>query len=230
MAITLTTVKCPDCGASLPIEEGREKIFCSFCGAQVQITNENEHIYRHIDEAEVKQAETDRLIRLKELEIEESRRKQGDSLKNLLTKIWIGSIFVVAIICLAVWISDDELGGLAAFNCLFYIGGPVVGGGAYLIFKVIPDRESEKMVRESGGIKFPKYLEPFDEKNYEEIENALTRVGFSNITCINLHDVTLGILQKPGIIEDIKIDNEIITEGGKYYMPNTPITITYHGR
>ena len=71
MAIKLNSVKCPECGATLPIEEGRTQIFCSYCGTKVIVTNENEYIYRHIDEAEVKQAETDRMIKLRELEMEE---------------------------------------------------------------------------------------------------------------------------------------------------------------
>lgn len=72
MAVKFNSVKCPECGASLPIEEGRDRIFCSYCGTQVIVTNENEHIYRHIDEAGVKQAETDRMVRLRELELEEA--------------------------------------------------------------------------------------------------------------------------------------------------------------
>ena len=54
MAVKFTSVKCPDCGAVLPIEEGRNQVFCSYCGSKIIITNENEHIYRHIDEAEIK--------------------------------------------------------------------------------------------------------------------------------------------------------------------------------
>ena len=35
MAVKFTSVKCPECGANLPIEEGREKMFCSYCGTQI---------------------------------------------------------------------------------------------------------------------------------------------------------------------------------------------------
>ena len=56
MAIKLNSVKCPECGATLPIEEGRTQIFCSYCGTKVIVTNENEYLYRHIDEAEIKHA------------------------------------------------------------------------------------------------------------------------------------------------------------------------------
>ena len=40
MAVKFTSVKCPECGANLPIEEGRERIFCSYCGTQIIMTNE----------------------------------------------------------------------------------------------------------------------------------------------------------------------------------------------
>ena len=54
MSVNFTSVKCPECGASLPIEEGRTQVFCSYCGTKVIVTNDNEYIYRHIDEAGVK--------------------------------------------------------------------------------------------------------------------------------------------------------------------------------
>ena len=77
MAVKFTSVKCPECGANLPIEEGRERMFCSFCGTQIIMTNKNEHTYRHVDEAEVKRAETEQLIHLKELELEEKENERN---------------------------------------------------------------------------------------------------------------------------------------------------------
>ena len=65
MAIKMVSVRCPDCGASLDIEEGRRQIFCSYCGSKVIIQNDNEYIYRTVDEAEVRQADTQRLVMLK---------------------------------------------------------------------------------------------------------------------------------------------------------------------
>lgn len=74
MAIKLYSVRCPDCGANLPIEEGRKQVFCSYCGTKVIINNENEYIYRTVDEAGIKQAETDRIVELKRLEMAEKQR------------------------------------------------------------------------------------------------------------------------------------------------------------
>ena len=139
MSIKLLAIKCPECGATLDIEEGRKQLFCSYCGSKVLVENDNEYIYRRVDEARIREAEVKEKIRLRELEMEEAKQKQHDSLRKLLTYIWVASIFVVAAICIYVWVSD-ELGWLAAFSCLMYIGGPVVGGGAYLLFKVLPDK------------------------------------------------------------------------------------------
>lgn len=87
MSIQLISVKCPECGATLSIEEGRDKAFCTYCGAKILLHNENEYVYRHIDEAEVTTAETDRLIRLKELELKEQELKKEEQLRSLKIKI-----------------------------------------------------------------------------------------------------------------------------------------------
>ena len=228
MAIKLNSVKCPECGASLPIEEGRTQVFCSYCGTKVIVTNDNEHIYRHIDEAGVKQAETNRMVRMRELDLEEKRAAQGNSIKKVLTIIWLVlSLIVIAICIIEIAIQDDFETG---FLMLFYLGGPVVGGGAYLIFKLIPDKEADKVLMSSGGIRLPKDVYPYSEKNYEAVQSALRSVGFRNINCVNMHDLTLGLLQKPGKIESITINGEKLTSGGRVYMPDVPITITYHGK
>ena len=36
MAIKLVSVKCPDCGQTLSIEENRTQAFCTYCGAKVK--------------------------------------------------------------------------------------------------------------------------------------------------------------------------------------------------
>lgn len=141
MSVKLLAVKCPECGAYLDVEEDRRQLYCSFCGAKVIISNDNEYIYRKVDEARIVEAEVKERIRLKELEVEAAKRAQYEPLRKVLTCLWIASIIIVAGICLYLaFFSDDALGGLSAFNCLFWIGGPVVGSGAYLLFKVLPEK------------------------------------------------------------------------------------------
>lgn len=51
MGYKLISVKCPDCGQTLSIEENRSQAFCSYCGSKILISNENEYIFRQVDEA-----------------------------------------------------------------------------------------------------------------------------------------------------------------------------------
>lgn len=99
MAVKIYSVKCPECNASLPIEEGRTQMFCSYCGAKIIVHNENEYICRHIDEAELTQAETDRLVELKRLEMEEKQREKDEARRKNKTilSIILGVVGVVFI-------------------------------------------------------------------------------------------------------------------------------------
>ena len=78
MAYKLISVKCPDCGQTLSIEENRTQAFCTYCGAKVLISNENEYVFRQVDEAGIQKAETERLIKLKELELQEQREARAE--------------------------------------------------------------------------------------------------------------------------------------------------------
>ena len=76
MAIKLNSIICPRCGANLSYEEGRTELFCSYCGTKIVVTNENEYIVRHIDEASIKQTEAETMLKLKELELEEKDKER----------------------------------------------------------------------------------------------------------------------------------------------------------
>lgn len=230
MAISIRSVKCPECNANLEVEEGREKLFCSYCGTQVIITNENEQIYRYIDEAGIAQAETQKTVRMRELDIEERRGFSSRWAKKTLTTIWLVVSLVILILGIGIMFFAGDAGATNGFLFLFYVGGPVIGGGAYLIFVLIPEKEKEKVLKINGGIRFPKSLEPFSDKNYESMYNTLTTAGFTNIACINMHDLTLGLLTKPGKVQSVAVDGKELTSGGKMYLPDTPIKITYHGK
>lgn len=226
----MRTCNCPSCNANLTIDdENREFAFCQYCGAKIML-DDYRSTHRVIDEAKIKQAEFNREIRLKELNIKEAQMNQKNQLRKALIYIWIGLIFAVVLLCLIVLVIGGENGGLLALCCLFYAGGPIVGGGAYLIFRVIPDKENEKELIQNGGIRFPRNLGNLSEQNYVALQQKLLSAGFCNITCANMHDVTLGLLQRPGMVESITVNGENVVSGGKIYMPDVPIVITYHGK
>lgn len=64
------TVKCPSCGAELTVkDDNRDFMFCEYCGTKVDLidTRIEHHI---VDEARIIEAETDRQVKLKHLEME----------------------------------------------------------------------------------------------------------------------------------------------------------------
>ena len=107
-----------------------------------------------------------------------------------------------------------------------------IGGGAYLIFKWLPEKENEKIIEKQGGIRFPTGITPFsDKKYYSAAEESLRSAGFTNIFCVNLHDLNfLTALVNSDKIDKITINGNTITSGGRIYMPDVPIVIIYHGR
>ena len=225
MSITLKSIKCPECGANLHVENDRTQFFCSYCSAKVVLTNENEHVYRHIDEADVTRAETERMIRMRELNIEEG----GSSLLRNLTILWVVlSLILITIAVLIMFLAKD--GFLDGFLFLCYVCAPIIGGGAYLVFKYLPEKEADKRTQRQGGIRFPESLTEATEMNYEGARDLLINAGFRNVSCVNLHDLKIGLLTKPGKVNSISVDGKIVQNVGAYYMPDSEIVITYHGR
>ncbi len=123
MAIQFISVKCPNCNANLSVEEGRSFAYCSYCGSKVMIHNENEHIYRNIDEAGIKQAETDRMVRMKELEMEEKMSSKG----QISTYVAYGIALVFVIIGFMNFSSSSMTGlwgiMIGAYIAMFAYGG-----------------------------------------------------------------------------------------------------------
>ena len=125
MAVKFISVKCPECGANLNIEGDREHAFCTYCGTKILLHNENEHIYRHIDEAGVKQAETDRMVKMRQLEIEEKENERRRSL----IQIWIIATIVLTIVGVIGMVIDNEGLGI----CLLLAMSVGVWGATSLI-------------------------------------------------------------------------------------------------
>lgn len=222
----MRTCNCPSCGAQLSIDdENRDFAFCQYCGDKIML-DDYRSTHRVVDEAKIKQVEIEREIRLKELSIKEAQMKQRNQIRKILTYIWIASIFAIALLCIYVWTTS---GGMRAFICLFYIGGPIVGGGAHLIFKWLPDKDEEKELIHNGGIRLPKSIFSYSELPYTTVENMLRDAGFVNITTVNMHDIAIGLIYKPNLVESIIINGQMINRN-RVYLPNVPIVIRYHGK
>ena len=76
-------MKCPSCGADLTIKnENRAFLFCEYCGTKIDLIDSRvEH--HTVDEARIIEAETERQIKLKHLqmETEEYERRKAEKKK-----------------------------------------------------------------------------------------------------------------------------------------------------
>ena len=85
-------MKCPECKANLSVEEGRKYCFCQYCGTKIMLEDDrvNKTYYTYRNEARLRQAEIDREIALKKLEIEKIKVEQEEKRKNKNRKIkWL---------------------------------------------------------------------------------------------------------------------------------------------
>ena len=53
--VKIISLKCPECGADISIEEGHKQCFCQYCGAKIILDDGNTtHTYHKVDEARIK--------------------------------------------------------------------------------------------------------------------------------------------------------------------------------
>ena len=92
--IEFVSAQCPNCGSELKIEKSRAFAYCSYCGTKIIIDNSNERVYRRIDEAELKWAEVDREIKMRELDLEEQTVKH----RKYMIALWIIALVVLILL------------------------------------------------------------------------------------------------------------------------------------
>ena len=111
MAISFIKLECPKCGANLSVEEGHKQFFCSYCGAKILLDNDNEFVIRHIDEADVKRVEYERVVKLRELDIEqqaaEERKQARIKKKKRQRVITLGLIVLTVLFFLLININEN---------------------------------------------------------------------------------------------------------------------------
>lgn len=215
----LISVKCPDCGAVLDFEEDRKQAFCSYCGAKILINNENEYIYRYIDEADVKRADTDKLVKMKMLEA-------GKNITGIKFKLALTTTIAGVLMMLIGWglgrLSGD---GDSGWYMLAMLGMLAIMGCVYLWISFY--QSLDEGMDYGDKIKIPD-ISNYDEINYQSMKELFKNAGFTNITCVPLGDLKIGILKKPGTVDSITINGKRIQSGKKRFHPDSPIVISYH--
>ena len=98
----MKSVTCPNCGASLSVDENRDAFFCEYCGTQIVINPEsykfesNEKCEIHIvDHAKIEE------IKLEEKKLENDRKE---------TILYLGIMVGVIFICFWIYVICSILG------------------------------------------------------------------------------------------------------------------------
>lgn len=222
--VNLIKLQCPSCNANLEVADNVRQCFCTYCGTKILIDNENERVLRLVDEARIKEAEAmqdiaNAKLREKELQasIEEKKIREAAKRQRIFSKIFWGFVVSAA--------AGGLLSALWGFPRGFF---PVIIGAVFY-FISIPLDEAKRSLTESGLAKFPNSSKPFSEQTYSDLELDLQREGFTNIECINLHDLTSILSTKKNKVESITI-NDVPPSRGQTYPLNSPIVIKYHGK
>lgn len=90
-------IKCPSCGASLDIQDGRKNCFCQYCGEHIHLDDENRvitNVQIVRNEAQIKEAEI-KAKRL-EFEIEQQREQKKAEEKKAKIRVMCIILFIVS--------------------------------------------------------------------------------------------------------------------------------------
>lgn len=215
MPMTMNVVKCPQCGANLSIEEGRENVFCSYCGAQILLTNENEHTYRKIDEAELKRAETDRMVRMKELEMAEKEDEKSQERRK--------GTYLFALI----------LAGIGFILLLLHvpIGSVVILMAVFVAtMRHLENKEpgQKKHILPSDAVRITDSMCCCENTNYNGAEALFRAAGFENVTLVPLRDLSALSGKKDGRVVSVAINGSEDFKEDEVYSKTDKVLITYH--
>lgn len=229
MAIQLVSFKCPECGANLPVEEGRKEMFCSYCGTKIVISNDNEHVYRHIDEARIKKVEADTMVELKRLELVEQQRSAKVKNKKLkiIVSITLAIVIVLSFVLDFVFLDLTGLAFLGIFGllALLVIWGKELGG-----------EDEDDDILHPELVRVPDGIFANERLDYTVVETLFKEAGFTNIRCVPLYD--LWLQKKQNVVESISINGKKleticineknIIVGKRRFQPDASVVITYH--
>lgn len=120
LQMKVVSLTCPGCGANLSIEDGRKQCFCEYCGMKIMLDDES-IIYRTVDEARIKEAELQAMLKLKQMEVEEQKR--NDRKAEVKTKVILTAILgLIGALTFIVGYSNESLSPLIGIGSLALMG------------------------------------------------------------------------------------------------------------
>lgn len=216
MAIKFVSIKCPECGASLDVEEGRQQIFCSYCGTKVMIQNDNEYVYRHIDEASIRRSEVEAMLRMRELELKEKENERKHKGRRI--------AYIVAAAFTVVGLIAMTFGGYVGLYAIF--AGLLIAEFTFIGKET--GVEKKQNVVTADEVQVTEKMESYSEKNYNSIMALYHAAGFTNVTAVPLNDLNVFTFKKNGCVEEVTINGDGDFEEGDVFPKSAAVIITYH--
>lgn len=84
----LVQLKCPNCHATLEIEDTIDTVFCQYCGTRILVTDQSKELI---------EAKTKIKLAEKQVELETEKGKQSANTNKLLLYMWIGLLVFAAL-------------------------------------------------------------------------------------------------------------------------------------
>lgn len=111
-------------------------------------------------------------------------------------------------------------------NSSLALTGELAGLVILFIWTIHKEDDTDSLL--DGKITVPLSINDFQFKSYTAIEAMLRSAGFTNIRCVPLGDLSIGLLQKPNTVASITIDGVSVTRGGDRFFPYAEVLISYH--
>lgn len=218
--------KCPNCGSNLNFDDGREYIFCQYCGAKIDLMDQRTvHTEHIVDDAKVKNAESiHRIVDIFVSPFEEHKRKRQE--KEAQEAREAEEAAEAARIQEEQNREDTEkfkAASLAAFVwCIQFvrrhkeetIAALIAATLLLALFSASARKDASKKAREAelvasshiamGEIQFPKDVSSYGD--YRNTYKTLRDAGFTNITLDPAGDLIIGYFDKENDIIEITVD------------------------
>lgn len=214
----MRTIKCTNCSANLTIQDdNRDFAFCEYCGTKIML-DDYRSTHRVVDEAKIKQAEIDKEIKLKQLELIE--QQQNNNKKSRKVKLIVS--FIVFGIAIIIGAFNDEISSaiLLALTVILFIW----------IFDSIETNNSinNMSMLSTDMVRVPDSVMGYKNMNYDMVAKMFENAGFHNIQLVPMGDLVLGVFNTPNVVDRILINNELVVQGGGTYSPGARVVIYYH--
>ena len=211
---------CPACGTPLSFDSNTPPKFCYKCGHKLSVADSTDNHKSESNESTATSAST---------ESNKSTQHDSEAQKklSLLKKVWLATSVCALLISQLVKMSSKN--SFLGQNLFYYLFLPILIGGAYYLFQYIPQKEKTKELLDQGGVYLPRGFSTSEKLDVQTLHTILKDAGFQNIQLINLHDLKIGFLTKPGTVESLRINGrEIRGICTGVFKPDVPVIITYH--